>query len=1066
MFQWVIKKFIGTKHERQVKRMQPRVEAINALEPGVKKLSDEALRRKTVEFKEKIERGAKLDDLLIEAFAVVREAGVRTLGQRHYDVQLIGGMTLHEGRISEMKTGEGKTLVSTLPAYLNALLGRGVHIVTVNDYLAGRDAEWMGKIHKFLGLTVGCIHPRQSNAEKKRAYLCDITYGQNNEYGFDYLRDNMKFSIHDYVQRDLYYAIVDEVDSILVDEARTPLIISGPGETASDKYARVNEIIPRLRKDEHYTVDEKARSVTLTEEGIELAQKLLRDRGIIEVENLYEPVNLETVQILQNLLRAHTLYKRDQNYMVSDDGKVLIIDEFTGRVLPGRRWSDGLHQAVEAKERVPIQDENITLATISFQNLFRLYEKLAGMTGTADTEATEFHKTYKLDVLVIPTHRPVVRADHEDLVYKTEREKFRAVVKEIEECNERGQPVLVGTTSVEKSDALHRMLEKKGIAHNVLNAKQHEREAYVVAQAGRLKAVTVATNMAGRGTDIVLGGNPEMLAKLEVLATASEELKADEAALEAAINEAEVRYVDDCKRQNKEVKEQGGLHILGTERHESRRIDNQLRGRGGRQGDPGSSRFYLSLEDDLMRIFAGERITVMMDRLGMEEDVPIEHKWVTRAVENAQKKVEERNFDIRKNLLEYDDVMNQQRKSVYTLRRQILTGQYRTVPTDEEKKKGIVSEAVVKEVDDALVERAAPILEQMIKIHSAELPPKESTDEEIAAARERALAAKIGDLKTLRWMPLERDVYMYFGCVCEMKPYKDDPKKALEVLRRVVGMSLTEQRERLLDLVDELVSGMVEHACPAAKQPEDWDFDGLARAFREQFGVEATGVKTLNSQEDLAEKLYKDGEAILRKKEKDFGAENFLRLFRNFYLQEIDRQWILHLQSMDHLRDGIGLRGYGQRDPKKEYKREGFDMFLGMMQSIRSQVAQSMFRVERVREEDIQRLEEQRRKQAEARQRQMQGRHASATGAGPAAEEAEAPAAPARGRPGRRQRPAAAAAAGAGGAPADAAAAPGPVETVRRERPKVGRNDPCWCGSGKKYKKCHYAEDQRTAATT
>ncbi|MEM6960963.1 MAG: preprotein translocase subunit SecA, partial [Myxococcota bacterium] len=583
MFQWAIKKVFGTKHEREVKKLHVHVDAINGLEASVRQLDDHALKAKTEEFRGRIDRGESLDSLMVEAFAVVREAGVRALGMRHYDVQLIGGMVLHQGKIAEMKTGEGKTLVATLPCYLNALSGKGVHVVTVNDYLASRDAEWMGKLHRFLGLEVGCIHPRQNGVDKKRAYQADITYGQNNEFGFDYLRDNMKFSIHDYVQRDLNYAIVDEVDSILVDEARTPLIISGPGETASDKYLRINEVIPRLRKDEHYVVDEKARSVTLTEDGIESSQRLLLEREITEVENLYEPSNLQNLHILQQCLRAHTLYRRDEKYMVTTDGKVHIIDDFTGRVLPGRRWSDGLHQAVEAKERVVIQDENITLATISFQNLFRLYDKLSGMTGTADTEATEFHKTYSLDVVVIPTNRPVVRLDHEDLVYRSEREKFHAVAREIREAHERGQPVLVGTTSVEKSDALDRLLTKEGISHYVLNAKQHEREAYIVAQAGRRGAVTVATNMAGRGTDIVLGGNPEMLSRMEVLETAEESVLSDPAALSAAIAEITPRYKEECDREREAIKELGGLHILGTERHESRRIDNQLRGRSGRQ---------------------------------------------------------------------------------------------------------------------------------------------------------------------------------------------------------------------------------------------------------------------------------------------------------------------------------------------------------------------------------------------------------------------------------------------------------------------------------------------------
>src|SRR5580658_6305064 len=609
MLAWALKKVFGTSHEREIRRLRPRVEAINALEAGIAALSDAELRAKTAEFKEKLENGATLDDLLIEAFAVAREGSKRALKMRHYDVQLIGGMVLHRGAIAEMRTGEGKTLVATLPCYLNALEGKGVHVVTVNDYLAKRDAEWMGKLYNFLGMSVGTVVHSQGEHEKKAAYRADITYGQNNEFGFDYLRDNMKFSALDYAQRPLNYAIVDEVDSILVDEARTPLIISGQGEPSSHKYRQINEVIPRLRKDEHYVVDEKQHSVTLTDDGVDAAQKLMG------ISNLYDPVNLESLHILNQCLRAHSLYKRDVSYLVAEDGKVLIIDEFTGRVLPGRRWSDGLHQAVEAKENVRIQEETRTMATITFQNLFRLYKKLSGMTGTADTEAEEFHATYKLSVVVIPTNRPLQRKDNEDLIYKTEREKFTAVTNELLEYNERGQPVLVGTTSVEKSAAIATILKKKKIPHAVLNAKQHEKEAYVVAQAGRKGAITVSTNMAGRGTDIILGGNPEMLARLEF-----KEQNRDEKAEPEAFQQTIEKYEASCKAEGEEVKAVGGLHIVGTERHESRRIDNQLRGRAGRQGDPGSSRFYLSLEDDLMRIFAGDKVKSLMERMGMPDD--------------------------------------------------------------------------------------------------------------------------------------------------------------------------------------------------------------------------------------------------------------------------------------------------------------------------------------------------------------------------------------------------------------------------------------------------------------
>ena len=1061
MFDSVLKKVFGTKHQREVKRMQPMVSAISALEPEIQKLSDAQLRGKTADFRQQLDNGAPLDDLLIPAYAVAREAGKRVLGMRHYDVQLVGGIVLHQGKIAEMKTGEGKTLVATLPCYLNGLEGKGVHVVTVNDYLASRDAEWMGKLYGFLGLSTGVVVPGQSNAVKKRAYNCDITYGQNNEFGFDYMRDNMKFSIYDYVQRDLNYAIVDEVDSILIDEARTPLIISGPGETASEKYQQINEIIPRLRVEEHYDLDEKNRSVTLTEEGMESAQDLLAGRGLLggDGANLYDPVNLETLHILQQCLRAHALYNRDQHYMVADDGKVMIIDEFTGRALPGRRWSDGLHQAVEAKERVPIQSENLTLATISFQNLFRLYRKLSGMTGTADTEATEFHNIYELDVVVIPTNEPISRDDAEDLIYKTEREKFKAICEEIEVSHKAGQPVLVGTTSVEKSDAVAHFLNRRSIPHNVLNAKQHEREAYVVAQAGTPGAVTVATNMAGRGTDIVLGGNPQMLARMDVLENSAEEVLADPARRDAAVAKATEHFITKCKQDAQHVKDAGGLRIIGTERHESRRIDNQLRGRSGRQGDPGASRFFLSLEDDLMRIFAGERVQAMMDRLGMEEDVPIEHRWVTRAVENAQKKVEERNFDIRKHLLEYDDVMNQQRKSMYALRKQVLRGEYRSVPTDDERKAGVEPESFVDEVDAELVSRVAKVLENMVKFHAYPLPDDGLTQDEVPAHRKRAAESDLASLTDVRVEQLEKDLYLWFGCVVPLEEYRKDPVGAYKHVEEAVGMSLSEQKERLLDLVDEIAVTMTEHACPPGKHYEDWDLDGLERAYKEQFGIEATGIREITDRDELLAKLYADAEAVLVRKEDEFGTENFLRLFRDLYLQEIDKQWMDHLQAMDHLRDGIGLRGYGQRDPKKEYQREGFDMFLEMVQSVKSSVTVSMFTVERAGEEELRQLEERRRQASERRQRQIRATHQGEGG-------------PEGGRQqqaglSRRQRRAAAARdrrAGPG------AAAPPPPQatpqqaTVQRDRPKVGRNDPCYCGSGKKYKNCHYREDQAAAS--
>jgi preprotein translocase subunit SecA len=1042
MINAILKKILGTKHDRELKRMRPIIDAINQLEPEMKKLDDQALRRKTVEFREKLERGATLDELLIPAFAVCREASVRALKMRHYDVQLIGGIVLHRGKIAEMKTGEGKTLVATLACYLNALEGKGVHVVTVNDYLARRDAEWMGKLYGFLGMSTGVIITQQEDSEKKRAYRCDVTYGQNNEFGFDYLRDNMKFSIYDYAQRPLNFAIVDEVDSILIDEARTPLIISGRGRSASEKYVKINEIIPRLRRDEHYAVDEKNHSVTLTDDGVELAQRELSRRSLTEVENLYDPVNLESLHILQQLLRAHTLYRRDQEYMVDEDGRVMIIDEFTGRVLPGRRWSDGLHQAVEAKENVEIQEENATLATISFQNLFRLYRKLAGMTGTADTEAAEFHKIYKLDVVVIPTNEPCVRIDNNDLIYKTEREKFKAIADELEDCHTRGQPVLVGTTSVEKSDALAKILKRREIPHNVLNAKQHEREAYIVAQAGRKGAVTVATNMAGRGTDIVLGGNPEMIARLEVLQNATEEQRADPSALEQAIAAETEHYVARCNEERQDVLAAGGLHILGTERHEARRVDNQLRGRGGRQGDPGSSRFYLSLEDDLMRIFAGDRIQALMGRLGMEDGIPIEHKLVTRAVENAQKKVEERNFDIRKHLLEYDDVMNQQRKSVYALRRQVLKGQYRTEPTEEQQKKGVESEPMVKEIDPVLAKEADPRLEELVKFFAAEPLARDASPEERAIWRDLALRQEIGDLKQLATSPLEQQVYIDFGCQVDLARFAKDPAGALACLREEVPMSLSEQRERLFDLLDEIIGTMVEHACPPKKHFEDWDTPGLKRAYEEQFSISATGLEKIIDPQEMAAKLFRDAEGVLKRREQEVGRLLYLRLFRNFYLQDIDNQWLEHLQDMDGLREGIGLRGYGQRDPKKEYQKEGFSLFLDLMENIKAGVVHKMYHFKLEHEDEVERLEEQRRRRAEAQQQRIQMTHADAA-EGEALDETEG------GRRGKRQRGVATR-----------------VQTVRRDKPKVGRNDPCWCGSGKKYKQCHLRSDEAQQGTS
>jgi preprotein translocase subunit SecA len=1011
MLTWALKKILGTSHEREVKKLRPKVEAINALEPRILALTDAELRAKTAEFKEKLDNGATLDDILIESFAVAREAGKRALKMRHFDVQLIGGMVLHKGNIAEMRTGEGKTLVATLPCYLNALEGKGVHVVTVNDYLARRDSEWMGKLYGFLGLQTGVVVHSQGDREKKDAYKSDITYGQNNEFGFDYLRDNMKFSALEYAQRDLHYAIVDEVDSILVDEARTPLIISGQGEASSHKYRSINEVIPRLRKDEHYVVDEKMHSVSLTDEGVDEAQKLMG------ISNLYDPVNLESLHILNQCLRAHSLYKRDVNYLVTEDGKVLIIDEFTGRVLPGRRWSDGLHQAVEAKENVRIQEETRTMATITFQNLFRLYKKLSGMTGTADTEAEEFHSTYKLSVVCVPTNKPICRTDHEDLVYKTEREKFTAVTKEILEYHERGQPVLVGTTSVEKSAAVARILKTKKIPHAVLNAKQHEKEAYVVAQAGRKGAITVSTNMAGRGTDIILGGNPEMLAKLEFKEQNKDpDADKEEFALTVA------KYEERCKKEGEEVKEAGGLHILGTERHESRRIDNQLRGRAGRQGDPGSTRFYLSLEDDLMRIFAGDKVKSLMERMGMPDDEPIEHPWVTSSISDAQTKVEGRNFDVRKNLLEYDDVMSEQRKTVYKIRQQLLLGTYTPEHVDD------TGKPTGKVRDIKTLPRIAEDVQGAIKdmiLHYGTPMGVEATKK----------PEKVEDVLELFSMEtLRADIYQFWGYRFDYK--ENDAKKPQAIYERLMAeipQSLSEQRERLLDLVDGIIGAMVEESCPAEKPPEDWDWKGIKEGFVEHFGTKPSDFEHINDHEQLAHILYTQAAASLETKEKDMGTELFLRVFRHFYLEEIDQAWVEHLTNMEHLRDGIGLRGYGQRDPKQEYKKEGYDIFVTMMASVSSNVATKLFKAQVRKDSDAERMERADLERHAAQQRAMQLRH------GGEVDGDEAAAQP--GQPSRRP-------------PAQRLVAPQPA---RREGPKIGRNDPCPCGSGQKFKKCHGA---------
>jgi preprotein translocase subunit SecA len=978
----VLAKIFGTKNEREVKRLRPLVEQINALEAELQPLSDERLRAKTEDFRSRIrERMAAMEpdeenpeafekrqyealqealqEVLPQAFAVVREAGRRVLNMRHFDVQLVGGMVLHSGKIAEMKTGEGKTLVATLPVYLNALSGRGVHVVTVNDYLAKRDSEWMGKLYTFLGLTVGVIVHDLDDDERRRAYAADVTYGTNNEFGFDYLRDNMKFDLKDCVQRGHNFAIVDEVDSILIDEARTPLIISGASEESTDKYQRVDRIIPQLKRGEaiesleettytgDYTVDEKHKNILVTDEGWEKVERLLG------IGNIADPENWDLKHHVETAVKAHALYQRDQEYVVKD-GEVIIVDEFTGRMMPGRRWSDGLHQAIEAKEKVKVERENQTLATITFQNYFRMYKKLAGMTGTAETEAAEFDKIYRLEVLVIPTNKPMLRVENPDIVYRTEKEKFYAAADEIKRIHDEGRPVLVGTTSIEKSERLSELLKKKGIRHVVLNAKFHEREAEIVAQAGRREAVTIATNMAGRGTDILLGGNPEFMAKQESLkkgiahpVQVAEPRAADGnttffyyQSSEYAVptgqwNEMFARNKIETDKEHDEVVNLGGLHIFGTERHEARRIDNQLRGRAGRQGDPGSSRFYLSLEDDLMRIFAREWVSNLLKRLGMEEGVPIESRLITRRIEAAQKTVEAQNFESRKHLLEYDDVMNKQREAVYGLRRQLLEG----------------------------VDQKQLILE---------------------------------------------------------------------------------------DYVEAIVGDLLDQYAPTNKHPDEWDVASLKNQIFTRFGVDLVveGVKI----EELARGEL--GDAIFQKlrdrydaKEKLLSPAAMRYHERMIMLSILDQQWKDHLLNMDHLKEGIGLRGYAQHDPLVEYKRESFDMFEDMMQRFQEDTVRFLFLM------------------------QVLDRPGDAVGAVPAQAGAEssspAPAAFGQGGDGRRPRGAStsldeiekefqrkkrreleqASLAGAGDAQ--------PVQTIRRTSEKVGRNDPCPCGSGKKYKKCH-----------
>jgi preprotein translocase subunit SecA len=873
-----LKKIIGTSNERELRTIQPIVQRVAELETSFKALSDEQLKAKTVEFRQRLAQGQTLDSLIPEAFAAVREAGLRTMKMRHYDVQLIGGVTLHRGRIAEMKTGEGKTLMATLPLYLNALESKGCHLITVNDYLAQRDANWMRPLFESLGMTVGIIVHGLSDAQRREAYSADITYGTNNEFGFDYLRDNMKVTQDSLVQRELHYAIIDEVDSILIDEARTPLIISGPTNETTDKYKMINGIIPFLKRDVHFSVDEKARRVMLTDEGVEEVQKRLR------IDNLYDPRMIELVHHVDQALRAHVLFKRDVDYVVRE-GEVLIVDEFTGRLMPGRRYSDGLHQALEAKEGVAIANENQTLATITFQNYFRLYKKISGMTGTADTEAEEFASIYKLEVTVIPTNKPMIRDDQADIVYKSERAKFKAITADIRDCHQVGQPVLVGTVSIEKSERLSELLRREGIPHVVLNAKHHEKEAHIVANAGQRGAVTIATNMAGRGTDIVLGEG---------------------------------------------VRELGGLYILGTERHESRRIDNQLRGRAGRQGDPGKSKFYLSLEDDLLRIFAGDRILKLMDFFGMKEDEPLEDRLITRAIEDAQRRVEGRNFDIRKNLIKYDDVMNHQRKVIYAWRRQLLN--------------------------------------------------KENFQAEV------------------------------------------------------------------LKIIDEVVEQLIASAVPAKSKPDEWDFkelkEAFLRIFNEDLGISEIekGLESLEflrfTDHELFDRLVKRADELYRNKEIELTEAIIRRLERMLLLNTIDDRWKEHLQDIERLKEGVGLRGYAEKDPVLAYQRESFDMFESLFGLIKSEFLAKLYRVRMAPMEgdlvsgdsptpisESQREAVERQMEAEQKERADRVRRLNLFGT---------------------PKP-------SGGASPQAAS------PAKREADKVGRNDPCPCGSGKKFKKCHGA---------
>jgi preprotein translocase subunit SecA len=1031
----LLAKVIGTQNERELKKLRPLVAAVAEREAALKSLTDEQLRGKTVDFRERAARGESLDDLMPDAFAVVREAGRRVVNMRHFDVQLIGGAVLHRGRIAEMKTGEGKTLVATLPAYLNALAAQGVHVVTVNDYLARRDSEWMGRIYRFLGMSVGVIQHDLNDAERKVAYAADITYGTNNEFGFDYLRDNMKFDLSQYVQRGHNFAIVDEVDSILIDEARTPLIISGPAEESTELYYEVDRIIPKLKlgavtqgnvKNEDrealeltgdYLVDEKHKTVTLTEGGMASAESMLAHR--LNPGGLYDPSNMPLLHHIHQALRAHALFKRDVEYVIND-GQIVIVDEFTGRLMPGRRWSDGLHQAVEAKEKVKIERENQTLATVTFQNYFRKYAKLSGMTGTADTEAEEFAKIYKLDVVIAPTNRPLLRIEEPDSVYRTEKEKFDAIVNDIIEKQEAARPVLVGTISIEKSERLSSALKKRGIKHVVLNAKYHAQEAEIVAQAGRKATVTIATNMAGRGTDILLGGNPEFMARQQMLAEQ----------LAERLPKSEARFVDDeqfvyfyhlesfyrapreqyeqafntlkaqTDAEHDEVVRIGGLHIIGTERHEARRIDNQLRGRAGRQGDPGSSKFYLSLEDDLMRIFGSDRIKGWMQTLGMEDGVPIEHSWVTKSIARAQKQVEAQNFSVRKHLLEYDDVMNKQRENVYGLRRQLLEGQIRF--EDDPQPVGI---------REYLMTIGEGVLDSVVDTHADE-----------------SIGPDEWDL-----VQLKEDVSQIFGLEPEELATLDEGGHTRNELRDHLWTAITQRY--------------------AAKEEA---------VGRELFAVPEDVQRQIVSPEKLAEALAAPEADRVR-----LGGRAVIEpIARSIMLQIVDAQWKDHLYSLDHLKEGIGLRGYGQRDPLVEYKKESFALFQAMKDRIDEEMLRYLWRLRPVISQGP---------PEEGAPVPAPPRRPPAPGPMPQRAAAPRPSQMQFNDPKQAPSPAfagvgrAASAGSSGSAGSATATTPrparvggddAPVKTVRRDEPKVGRNDPCPCGSGKKYKKCHGAGAQ------